>query len=70
MLETKKVVLPSETHLYTRKLSALKEFKDILVYKIDKVFNGKVLETHQGTIGKCIEKYSETGIFKNTSSIN
>ena len=67
MLETKKVVLPSETHLYTRKLSDLKEFKDILVYKIDKVFNGKVLETHQGvTTVSVLKKYSETGIFKNT----
>ena len=67
MLETKKVVLPSETHLYTRKLSDLKEFKDILVYKIDQVFNGKVLETHQGvTTVSVLKKYSETGIFKNT----
>lgn len=67
MLETKKVVLPSETHLYTRKLSNLKEFKDILVYKIDQVFNGKVLETQQGvTTVSVLKKYSETGIFKNT----
>lgn len=43
-----RVVLTIEAHLNTRNLPNLKEFRNILVYKIVQLFNGKVLESQQG----------------------
>lgn len=65
-METKgKVVLTKEEHLYTRTISDMKKFEDILAYKIDTVYNGNVLATKQGlTTATELREYEKTGVFE------
>ena len=64
-METKgKVVLTKEEHLYTRTISDMKKFEDILAYKIDTVYNGNILATKQGlTTATELREYEKTGVF-------
>lgn len=65
-METKrKVVLTKEEHLYTRTISDMKKFEDILAYKIDTLYNGKLLATKQGlTTATELREYEKTGVFE------